>query len=110
MKIEYTGRAYRIIQTGSGGYQVVMIISEHRTQEEAIGAMLETMHKKEDKQDLRKEGTSAISLEDAIKDMTPKELEDFIDERNRKFITPLFDRNIEELEHKRRRLSIRSLK
>lgn len=116
MEIEPMGHGYKVIQGGNGKYQVVMIISEHDSEDEAVKAMLEAAKKESDEimkreiEELRKQGINAVTFEDAIKDMKPEELERFLEERNRKFINPLVNKNIEMFEQKRRRLRIKRVK
>ena len=61
-------------------------------------------------EELNKKGIKAISFEEAIKDLTPEQLERFLEARKRKFINPLFNMNTEEPEEKRRTLKINALK
>lgn len=61
-------------------------------------------------EELNKKGIKAISFEKAIKGMTPEQLERFLEERNSKFINPLFNMNNKELEEKRRTLKIKRIK
>lgn len=95
---------------------MVMIISEHDNEDEALRVMLEVMDKETDEimkreiEELGKQGIKAVSFKEAIKDMTPEQLERFLEERNRKFINPFLDMNIEMLEQKRRRLKIKRVK
>jgi hypothetical protein len=78
--------------------------------------MIETMNRESEEtmkseiEELKKQGIKAVSLKGAIKDMTPEQLERFLEERNKKFINPLLDMNIDMLEHKIRRLNIKRVK
>jgi hypothetical protein len=85
----------------------VMIISEHSNYKDAFNAAFDAM-KEESKnitnrkiEKLKPQGIKAVLLYDAVKDMTPWELESFLEERNRKFINPLLNKNIKMLEQKR---------
>lgn len=116
MKIKPIGHRYIIFPLDDGRYRAVMIISEHDNLNDAIGAMFGAMDKETDEiikweiEELRKQGIKAVSFKEAIKDMAPEQWERFLEERNRKFINPLLDMNIEMLEHKRRRLKIKRVK
>lgn len=106
MNIDWVGHGYKVIKTGSGRYQVVMIISEHDSEDEAYDTMHKAMDKEADEitkheiEELRKQGINAVTFEDAIKDMEPDELERFLEERKRKFLNPILNMNIEQLEQK----------
>jgi hypothetical protein len=109
-------RKYTVIKNGNGKYLAVMILSEHDTEDDALTAMLSAMNKeskaethKEIKK-LHKQGINAVTVEEATKDMTPEELERFLEERQRKFINPLLDANIKDLETKDRRMRIKRIK
>jgi len=116
MKIKRVGHRYTVVPHNSGKYLAVMILSEHDNLNDAINAMLEALDKEGDEimnreiEELRKQGVRAVSFKEAIKDMTPGQRKRFLEERNRKFINPLLDMNIEMLEHKRRRLKIKRVK
>jgi malonyl CoA-acyl carrier protein transacylase len=116
VKIERVGHKYTVVPHNSGKYRVVMILSEHDNLNDAINAMLEALNKEGDEimnreiEELRKQGVRAVSFKEAIKDMTHEQRKRFLEERNRKFINPLLDMNIEMLEHKRRRLKIKRVK
>jgi hypothetical protein len=116
VEIKPIGHRYTIVPLDNGRYRAVMILSEHDNFDDAIGAMLEAMDKETDVimkreiEELRKQGIKAVLFKEAIKDMTPEQRERFLEERNRKFINPLLDMNIEMLEHKRRRLKIKRVK
>ena len=116
MNLEPMGHAYKIIQDVTGKYLAVMIISEHDSREKAVEAMLEAMNKESDEiskrniEELRKKGIKAVRFKDAIKDMSPEELERFLEERKRKFLMPLMDKNIEILEQKKKKLQIKRIK
>ena len=116
MNLEPMGHAYKIIQDVNGKYLAVMIISEHDSHEEAVEAILEAMNKESEEiskrniEELRKKGIKAVRFEDAVKDMTPEELESFLEERKRKFLMPLMDKNIEILEQKKKKLQIKRIK
>lgn len=116
MELKPIGHGYTIIPQDDGTYQVAMIISEHDNEHEAITAMLEAMRKesneimKKEIEELRKQGINAKTLEDAVKDMTPEQLENFLEERRRKFINSLLNMNIEMLEQKKRKLKTKRKK
>jgi len=116
VKIKRVGHRYTVVPHNSGKYLAVMILSEHDNFYDAISATLEAMDKETDEimnreiEELRKQGIKAVSFKEAIKDMTPEQRERFLEERNRKFINPLLDMNIEMLEQKRRRLKIKRIK
>lgn len=109
------GHRFTVIQNNHK-YLAVMIISEHDTMEEAIEAMLtamdqesdEIMEKKVDK--LRAQGVKVATLKEAIKDMSPEQLERFLEERQRKFVDPVLDANIKALEKMGRRFKIKRIK
>ncbi|HHV19174.1 MAG: hypothetical protein PHE70_10725 [Tepidanaerobacteraceae bacterium] len=116
INLEPIGRAYKVIQDVNGKYLAAMIISEHDSCEEAVEATLEAMNKESEEiskreiEELREKGIKAVRFEDAIKDMTPEELEGFLEERKRKFLMPLMDKNIEMLEQKSKRCRIKRIK
>jgi hypothetical protein len=100
------GHVYQVIPKEDGKYMAVMILSEHDNQHDAFRAMYEAM-KRESKEildreveELRKRGIKAVTLEEAVKDMTPEELKRFLEERRRKFVEPLLDMNIKMLKQK----------
>lgn len=103
MNIDWVGHGYKVIKTDSGKYQVVMVISEHDNEDEVYDAMHKAMDKESDEitkleiEELRKQGIKAVTFEDAIKDMSPEELERFLEERKRKFLNPILNMNIEKL-------------
>ncbi len=108
MELKPIGHQYSVINRDDGSYAAVMILSEHDNLSDALGAMLKVM-KEESKEimskeieKLRAQGISAVTFEEAIKDMTPEELERFLEERRRKFINPLLDKNREILEQKKK--------
>lgn len=107
---------YTVIKNDNGKYLAVMIICEHNAEDDAFKATMTAMNK-ESKAQMRKEikklkshGINVISFEDAIKDMTPEELERFIEERQQKFISPLLDANMKDLETRGRRAQIKRVK
>ncbi|NLC69100.1 MAG: hypothetical protein GX754_10075 [Clostridiaceae bacterium] len=110
MEIKPIGHKYSIIPTNYGKHLAVMILSEHDNEIDAVNAALDAMEKESEEimnkeiEELRKKGIKAVSFKEAIKDMTPDELESFLEERNRKFITPLLNLNIEMLKQKRKQL------
>ncbi len=69
-----------------------------------------TEQMKEEIENLRNQGINAITVEDAIKDMSPEELERFLEERRRKFVNPQLDANMKELEKKKRHTQIKRIK
>jgi hypothetical protein len=79
-----------------------------KTYDEAFDAMYEFMQKESAKtmnievKRLRGRGIPVVTLEEAIKDMTPEELEHFKEERNRKYMMPLMVQNIKMLKQKAR--------
>jgi len=116
VKIERVGHKYTVVPKDNGEYMAVMILSEHDNYSDALKATLEAMDKESDEimnseiEELRKQGIEAVSFKEAIKDMTPEQRERFLEERNRKFINPLLDMNIEMLEQKRRQLKVKRVK
>ncbi|SHF87284.1 hypothetical protein SAMN02746089_02696 [Caldanaerobius fijiensis DSM 17918] len=78
------GHGYKVIQCGNGKYRVVMIISEHDNEDEAVKAMREALKNKSNEimkrgiEELRKQDINAVTFEDAIKAMTLEELERFL--------------------------------
>lgn len=105
MDLKPIGHVYTVVPR-DGKYLAVMILSEHDNEEDAFRASFAAM-KEESKEilereveELRKQGIKAVTFEVAIKDMTPEELERFLEERNRRFIKPLLDMNIKMLEEK----------
>jgi predicted GIY-YIG superfamily endonuclease len=94
----------------------VMILSEHDNMDEALKAAINAMDieseeiMKELIEEERAKGVDAVTVEEAIKDMNPEELERFIEERQRKFVNPLLYTNIKTLEDKRKRLKIKRIK
>lgn len=95
---------------------MVIIVSGHKSYDEAVEAMFDIM-KKESKEilekeveELRKQGIEVVTFEEAIKDMTPEELERFLEERKRKFIMPMIDKNIEDIKQKSNRTKIKRIK
>ena len=89
MKIKPIGHRYTIVPLDDGRYRAVMIISEHDNFDDAIGAMLEAMDMETDEimkreiEELEKQGIKAVSFKETVKDMTPEQLERFLEERNR---------------------------
>lgn len=116
INLEPMGHAYKVIQDVNGKYLAVMIISEHDSQEEALEAAIEAMNKESEEinkrniEELRKKGIKAVRFKDAIKDMSPEELERFLEERKRKFLMPLMEKNIEMLERKKKRFRLKRIK
>ncbi len=116
MRIKFVGHKYTVIPQDNGKYLAVMILSEHENYNDALKATLEAMKKESEEimnreiEELRREGIRAVSFREVIKDMTHKRRERFLDERNRKFINPLLDFNIEMLQQKERRLNIKRIK
>ena len=116
MDVKRVGHRYTIIEGGSKRYQAVMVLSDHETLDEALEAMFEALAKETDErmeketEELRKQGIKAFTVKELTKDMTPEELEKFMEERNRKFIFPLLDKNIEELKQIEKRLTIKRIK
>jgi len=114
--IKPVGHKYTVIHENNGKYLAVMILSEHDNLNDAFNATLEAMNKESEEimnreiEELRKQGIKAVSFKEAIKDMAPEQLERFLEERNKKFINPLFNMNIEMLEQKRRRLKVKRVK
>jgi len=107
MKIKPIGHKYTAIPERNGGYLAVMILSEHDNLNDTLEAMFEAMEKESgeimnrETEELRKQGIKAVSVGEAEKDMTPEQLERFLEERRRKFVIPLLDMNIVMLEQKR---------
>nr|PZN09926.1 MAG: hypothetical protein DIU64_07430 [Caldicoprobacter oshimai] len=66
--------------------------------------------KKNETEELEKQGIKVRTLEEVIKDMTPEELEAFKKERYEKFVKPLLDENISALERLKRRLNLKRIK
>lgn len=95
MELKPIGHKYTVVPQNNGKYLAVMILSEHDNSNDAFNATYEAMKKESDEimnkkiEELRKQGINAVSLKDAIKDMTPEELERFLEERNRIFVYPL---------------------
>lgn len=79
----------------------VMILSEHDNLNDAVNAMLDIMDKEAEEimyreiEELKKRGIKAVSVKEAIKDVTPEQRERLFEERNIKFINPLLNMNIE---------------
>lgn len=116
MDIRPVGHKYTVIPQDNGKYLAVMILSEHDNLDDALNATFEAMEKESEEimnrgiEELRENDINAISFKEAIKDMTPEELEDFLEERDRKFINPFLNRNIETLKQKRNRFKIKRVK
>lgn len=119
MELKLTESKYTVISRESGKYLAVRILSEHNNLYDALDAMFEAMNEEpkertnREVEELKKNGIDAVTLEEAIKDMTPEQLESFLEERNRKFINPILNKNIEELKQlkqKRNRAEIRRIK
>jgi len=78
-----------------------MILSEHDNLNDAVNAMLDIMDKEAEEimyreiEELKKRGIKAVSVKEAIKDVTPEQRERLFEERNIKFINPLLNMNIE---------------
>lgn len=110
MELKPIGHKYTVIHEDNGSYLAVMIISEHDNRDDAFKATFEVMKKESEEimnreiEELRKQGIRAVTLGEAVKDMTPEELERFREERNRKFINPLLNMNSEMLKQKERQL------
>lgn len=104
MEIRRLGHRYTVVPQKKGSFMAVMILSIHDNFNDAVDAMLDAMEKESEEimnreiEKMRKQGINAVSLKEAIKDMTPEERERFIEERNRKFINPILDINIGMLE------------
>jgi len=104
MEIKRTGRPYTVVKL-HGKYCAVMILSEHDNEEDALNAVLDELLKGNNEElngkndEHMKQG---ISLKEAMKDMTPEQRERFLEERNRKFLNPILDLNIEMLKEKAR--------
>lgn len=109
------GHQYTVYEKGKK-FLAVMILSEHDTMEQAVSAMLDAMKAEGDEitkefiEEQRANGINVVTLEEAVKDMTPGELESFMKERQRKFINPLLDLNIKTLEKQGRRFKIKRIK
>lgn len=91
-----TSHIYTIKKTTDNKFRVMMQLSEHDTQEEAVYSMLKAIKKessnniKNEIKELKAEGVDAITFEDAIKDMEGEELERFLKERDERFIKKNF--------------------
>lgn len=105
--------AYRVIYLGNGRYQAVMILSEHDNYKDAFEATMTAMNKESEEVsrletvELRAQGFDVVTLEEAIQGMTPEELAQFNEERNRKFVNPILNGNIERLEKEQSGLKIK---
>lgn len=114
--MENKSHKYTVIPEKDGKYMAVMILSEHDQENDAYRAIIEAMNKESEEimnrqiEELRGKGIPAVSFKEAIKDMTPEERERFIEERNRKFVIPLLNRNIEMLDEKMKQLKSKSEK
>jgi len=115
MEIKRTGHQYTVVKL-HGKHCAVMILSEHDNEEDALNAVFDAILNegnettKAEIEELRKQGINAVSVKEAMKDMTPEQQEKFLEERNRKFINPLLDMNIEMLKERARRLKIKRIK
>lgn len=109
------GHQFTVVEH-SKKFMAVIVISEHDTMEEAMSAMLDAMNTeseeitKEQVEEQRARGINTVTLQEAIKDMTPEELKRFMEERQRKFVNPILDANLKMLETKGRRLKIKRIK
>jgi uncharacterized protein YaaR (DUF327 family) len=109
------GHKYTVYEYGKK-FLAVMILSEHDSMEDALSAMLDAMRAEGDEitkgyiEEQRANGINVVTLEEAVKDMTPEGLVKFMEERQKKFINPLLDANIKTLESKGRRLKIKRIK
>ncbi len=116
MVIKRIGHKYTVVPQKNGLYQAVMILSMHDNFDEALDAVFDAMDKESEEimdreiEELRKQGIKVVSAKEAIKDMMPEERERFLEERNRKFVNPILDMNIEMLEQKRKQLKIKRIK
>ncbi len=90
--LERASHIYSIKKTTDNKFQVMMVLSEHDTQEEAAYSMMKAIKKessdciKNEIEELKAAGIDAITFEDAIKDMEGEELERFLKEREERFI------------------------
>ncbi len=90
--LEKTSHGYTIRETINGRFRVMMILSEHDTQREAVYSMLKAMKEESSKnikreiEELKPSGIEAETFEDAVKDLDGGKFERFLKERDEKFI------------------------
>jgi delta-aminolevulinic acid dehydratase/porphobilinogen synthase len=116
MELQPIGHQYKVIRENNETYLAVMIISEHDNRDDAFNSMFEVMKKESEEimnreiEELRKQGIRAVTLKEAIKDMTPEELDRFREERNRNFINPLLNTSVKMLKQKEKQLRNKRVK
>ncbi|GEM_PF-689765 len=116
MKITHVGHKYAVLPHDGGKYLAIKVLSEHENLDDAIRTVLDAMKKESEEimkreiEKLRERGIKAVSFKEAMEDVTPGQKQRFIAERNRKFIDPLLNLNIEMLERKEKRFSIKRIK
>lgn len=100
---------YSIKETARGRFQVLKVISEHNTQEEAVGSMLKAINQESsvnmefEVEQLKAKGVDAMTFEDAVKSMDSEELERFLKERRQKFFSRVLDENIKILKNRKKK-------
>lgn len=103
MEIRRYGHSYTLRQRDNGEYEVLKIISVHPDRESAFHAMYDALRKEMEEMgkafgdEMRRQGISVTSFREAMQDMTPEERERSLEERNRKFLQPLLDLNLDTL-------------
>lgn len=116
MELKPIGHKYTVIPEDNGSYLAFMIISEHDNPDDAFRATLKAMKKESEEimnreiEELRRQGIKAVTLKEAVKDMTPEELNRFREERYWKFINPLLNKNIKMLKQKEKQLRNKRVK
>jgi len=111
----YKTHAYQVIKAGGGRYQAVKVLSEHDSYEDALDATLTAMEQESEEieqqqvAEMREQGINVVTLKEAIRGMSPEQLARFNEERNKKFINPILDGNMDRLERMRGKIKNESM-